>query len=89
MNYKQILPGEGWYFVHENPNDEPQKYTVYRVAVWALCEDGDVFGLIHPSGLPNKPGETPKLVTPPPIQGSYLHESELTSEQKAAYSKCT
>lgn len=63
-NYKQISPADGWYFVHENLNAEPQPYTVYRVAVWALSVESDVIGLVHAGGLPLERGQTPKLVTP-------------------------
>lgn len=82
--YNQITPADGWYFVHENVVDKDDKpYVVYRVAVWALDEENDVIGLIHASGLPLENTQTPKLIPPPPVQGSYLHESELSSVQSS------
>ncbi|WP_154723941.1 hypothetical protein [Vibrio cyclitrophicus] len=80
--YNQITSADGWYFVHENVVDKDDKpYVVYRVAVWALDEENDVIGLIHASGLPLDNTQTPKLISPPPVQGSYLHESELSIVQ--------
>jgi hypothetical protein len=87
MMYSQIVPTSDWYFVHENVDAKSKPYTVYPVAVWALSEGSDVIGLIHAGGLPVENGQTPKLITPPPIQGNYLHLSELTSEQLRCLSK--
>lgn len=75
-NCKQIVPAEGWFFVHKNTDNENKPYTVYPVVVWALSERNDVVGLIQ--ALVD--GQPPKFV-PPPSQGSYIHSSQLTNEQ--------
>jgi len=78
--YKQIIPAEDWFFVSK---DTGGKIVVFRVAAWALQEDGgDVVGLVgHVTSEPNR---TPRLIPVPPDGGLYKHLSELTiSELKA------
>ena len=65
--------GEGWFFVHADINGWP---TFSRIVVWATYESGETIGLV---GVTNSEH---RLVTPPPVEGSYIHWDELTEPQK-------
>jgi len=69
-----FIPAEsGWYFTHAgvSPKDPP---ALHRVAVWRIVED-QVIGLI---GLQ----DVGHLVTPPNVEGGYVHESAMSDEQR-------
>lgn len=85
---RQISPADGWYYL-ASITDLPtgRKTYVWRVAVWALEEDGRVRGFV---GVPTNSNTHGKwhgcLAGPPPCHiGEYKHESELTDIQKRAY----
>ncbi len=77
--YKQIIPATDWYFRHDNGPGEKVGATLYQLAAWALKEDGEIVGLVTVRGIENG---HPKLVTPPPVAGDYLHKEQLTDEEK-------
>lgn len=79
--YKQIIPATDWYFRHDNVPGVAGKSTVYQLAAWALKENGDIVGLV--TVRDPKSGQ-PKLVTPPPVVGDYLHKEQLTDEEMVA-----
>lgn len=81
MEYKTIIPATGWFFVHAN-SGTPKKFTVHRLAAWALTGAGEVIGLL-PVTAPVETNKTnAKLVSPPPIPGAYVHESDLTADMR-------
>ncbi|EJC7467077.1 methionyl-tRNA formyltransferase, partial [Salmonella enterica] len=45
---------------------------------WALKENGEVVGLV----TVRDDNGRPKLVTPPPVPGDYLHKEQLTDDEK-------
>lgn len=69
-SYKQIIPATDWYFRHDNVSGVAGKSTVYQLAAWALKENGEVVGLV----TVRDDNGRPKLVTPPPVPGDYLHK---------------
>ncbi|HDV8014480.1 TPA: methionyl-tRNA formyltransferase [Escherichia coli] len=77
-SYKQIIPATDWYFRHENVSGVAGKSTVYQLAAWALKENGEVVGLV----TVRDDNGRPKLVTPPPVLGDYLHKEQLTDDEK-------
>lgn len=77
--YKQIIPATDWYFRHDNVPGEKAEATLYQLAAWALKEDGEVVGLVTVRDIDNG---RPKLVTPPPVTGDYLHKDQLSDDEK-------
>ena len=79
--YKQIMPSTDWYFRHDHVEVCSTKSTVYQLAAWALTHDGEIVGLVTVRDV-----ETgrPKLVTPPPIAGDYLHREQLEADEVSA-----
>lgn len=77
-SYKQIIPATDWYFRHDNVSGVAGKSTVYQLAAWALKENGEVVGLV----TVRDDNGRPKLVTPPPVSGDYLHKEQLTDDEK-------
>lgn len=79
--YKQIMPSTDWYFRHDNVEGSSTKSTVYQLAAWALTHEGDIVGLVTVRDI-----ETgrPKLVTPPPVAGDYLHREQLEADEVLA-----
>lgn len=79
--YKQIMPSTDWYFRHDNVEGCSTKSTVYQLAAWALTNEGDIVGLVTVRDI-----ETgrPKLVTPPPVAGDYLHREQLEADEVLA-----
>lgn len=79
--YKQIMPSTDWYFRHDNVEGCSTKSTVYQLAAWALTHEGDIVGLVTVRDI-----ETgrPKLVTPPPVAGDYLHREQLEADEVLA-----
>ncbi|EBW9252706.1 TPA: methionyl-tRNA formyltransferase [Salmonella enterica subsp. enterica serovar Enteritidis] len=77
-SYKQIIPATDWYFRHDNVSGVAGKSTVYQLAAWALKENGEVVGLV----TVRDDNGRPKLVTPPPVLGDYLHKEQLTDDEK-------
>ncbi len=78
-SYKQIIPATDWYFRHDNVSGVAGKSTVYQLAAWALKENGEVVGLV----TVRDDNGRPKLVTPPPVPGDYLHKEQLTDDEKS------
>lgn len=84
--YKQISPADGWHFVSKDQvNGKP---TVFKVAAWALLEDGSsVIGLVGdvPGGGPNRESSShnmsARLVSVPPIEGEYKHVNSMTAAE--------
>ena len=80
MTYIAMMPATDWFFVHESPGgDAKRTHVVYHLAAWALKEDGKITGLVPVSDASVKNGLTAKLVTPPPIEGRYVHRDQLTA----------
>jgi len=81
MGIKAFSPCNDWFFVFE----DPQGNTVnYRLAGWAVCEEGNgdqvVVGMVPVEGggnSPVMPGQC-RLALVPPIAGIYKHASEIT-----------
>lgn len=71
-----------WFFVHENTGTK-KTHTVHHLAAWALTTDGKIVGLLPVSDPSVSHGTTAKLVTPPPVNGQYVHREQLTEEMKA------
>lgn len=71
---KQISPCSDWFYV--GPADD----IIFEVAAWALHDNGEVVGLIS-AGATND-NNIARLVTPPPVGGTYVHLSALTGDQK-------
>lgn len=89
----QIMPADNWFFVHQNvPGDSsPHGVTVYRLAAFALQDDGDTIGLVSPGPvLPRRPKglgstlQSAALASVPPVRGSYKYYHELTKDELAA-----
>lgn len=70
---KQISPCVDWFYV--GPDD-----LIFEVAAWALHDSGEVVGLIAAGATNDK--NIARLVTPPPVGGTYVHSSALTGDQK-------
>jgi len=77
--YKQIIPATDWYFRHDNVPGDKVKATLYQLAAWALKEDGDIVGLVT---IRDMGTGHPKLITPPPVPGDYLHKDQLSDDEK-------
>ncbi|WP_238554683.1 FitA-like ribbon-helix-helix domain-containing protein [Dickeya zeae] len=77
-NYVQIIPASDWFFRHDNVPGSKRRATVYQLAVWALRNDGKIVGLVT---VRDPETQQPKLVTPPPVQGDYLHRDQLSDEE--------
>ncbi|EAR1644331.1 methionyl-tRNA formyltransferase [Salmonella enterica] len=75
------MPSTDWYFRHDNVEGCSTKSTVYQLAAWALTNEGDIVGLVTVRDI-----ETgrPKLVTPPPVAGDYLHREQLEADEVLA-----
>jgi hypothetical protein len=82
MIIKNIVPCDGWYFTAPAPS-EHESPIVFKVAAWALYENGDVVGLVNASGATTREN-VGRLVAPPPIKGSYRSEDQLNTEQRTA-----
>lgn len=79
--YKQIISATDWYFRHDAPPGGGSLPVVYQIAAWALTDDGNVIGLVT---VRDPETGRPKLVSPPPIPGDYLHREQLTEQEIAA-----
>lgn len=67
----QIMPADGWYFIHANPTIQSDPPVVaHRLAAFAVTDDGRVFGLVGIAVTPVS-GRPPNLVSVPPVTGSY------------------
>ncbi len=80
--YTQILPAPDWFFVHGGPraSDPP---TVWHVAAWGLTPEGEAVGLVGAFGQDQgNAGMAPKLVSVPPVPGSYLHRDQLNETER-------
>jgi hypothetical protein len=87
--YKQIMPADGWHFVAKD--DTSERLIVYPLAGWALVDDGSaVIGLVGDvlGGGPKRESSSHKsmarLVSVPPIEGTYKHMSAMTQAELAA-----
>lgn len=86
MAFKSIISAADWVFV-VFPVQPFNELIVWRLAAWALTDEGDVAGLISvPGGGPEDKlmGANCRLVTPPPLRGVYKHMSELDQSEKTA-----
>lgn len=73
-NIVQITPCSGWFHVFTDDSGKPH---VTPVGAWGLTSSGDVVGLIPVQGSKsNNEPNYPRLVTPPPVGGRYLHETD-------------
>lgn len=72
MAIVQITPCVDWFYVAPD--------VIFRVAAWALYGNGDVVGLVSAGAVTEE--KQAMLISPPPIGGTYLHESKLSIEQK-------
>lgn len=82
-NYMQA---DGWYFVFENHQNDGYPAIFSRVVMWHQTENGSIIGLIsaYGTGFENL-DETPnRLVTPPPVKGTYVHWNEMTDADREA-----
>lgn len=66
----QITPAQDWFFVFKDVSTH-QSVTM-PLAVWTLYDDGTVGALVGNV-------DAPKLVTPPPVRGRFVHANELTT----------
>lgn len=81
---KLIIPAIDWFFVHKTSN-EP---IVWPLAAWALNEKGETVGLIAAFGAEQgKNHETPSLSVVPNLPGRYLHQSQLTAQERKLLAK--
>lgn len=90
MAYKMISPATDWFFV-VYPVAPRNELTVWRLATWALNEEGNVIGLVSALGGgqdDNVMGATCKLIPIPPLSGIYKHASELTADEAEAANSC-
>ncbi len=78
LHIKQLVPTSGWYWLGPEVENAPR--SRFPVAVWAQLETGEVVGLIS---VDMKQAVTDaniaRLVSPPPIGGSYVLEKDLPS----------
>lgn len=73
---QNLSPCDGWFYVaHDDGKD-----IIFRVAAWAVRDDGQVVGMISASGAVTDE-KIPRLVTPPSIGGMYLHRDSLSDSQ--------
>jgi len=75
---KSIAPSSGWYYVAKGVQNEE---IVFHVASWALTENNEVVGMIAAANATTK-DDMARLVMPPPIKGTYLHEDQLSEKQR-------
>ena len=73
-----LTPCTDWFYIGEDASTG--KLVIFRVAAWALRSDGDVVGMIAAATARTVENEA-RLVTPPPIGGSYYHRDSLTADQ--------
>lgn len=86
MGYKSVVAALDWVFV-VLPVPPGNELIVWRIAAWALSEQGDVVGLVSVRGGGQGDevmGKTCRLVAPPPLRGIYKHISELDQDEKTA-----
>jgi hypothetical protein len=83
LTYKTIIPSTDWFFVQK---ELPSGPNVMRVAAWALTEEGEVIGLLGPIA-PWQKDPHARLVPPPPVEGTYLHLSQLTDKERESAAK--
>lgn len=84
MSYKTLVPAQDWVCV-VFPVAPRNELVVWRVAVWALTEEGEVVGLISvPGGGEDDEvmGKTCGLIPPPPLRSVYKHISELDKNEQ-------
>ncbi len=74
MSHKFInsCQADNWYFRLKGVNGT--HFT--RVVVWATTESGEVIGLVS---VTNDSG---CLTVPPPVNGTYVHVSDMSNEEK-------
>lgn len=78
MKLTGLIPATDWFFVFSlEAEEDGRKYSVQRLAAWALTEEGEVTGLVSVSD-PRREGLTARLIAPPPEKGQYLHLDQLT-----------
>lgn len=79
MKYTGMMPATDWFFVHKIEGGGTKRtHTVHHLAAWAITDEGKITGLVPVSDTRIQNGLTAKLVTPPPIEGSYVHREQLT-----------
>jgi hypothetical protein len=78
IRFTSLCPCADWFYTATGSQDEP---IVFRVAAWALQDNGDVIGLVSASSATTN-ANVSRLVGPPPIGGRYVHESQLTPQQR-------
>ncbi len=80
MKLQSIAPANGWYFTAW---DQEGRGVIFKVAVWATTESGEVVGLIAATNMISKQG-VPSLVMPPTAfaRWTYTPEEGLTQEQR-------
>lgn len=79
MNYKQIIPCDGWFYAGDS---EGVGDVLIRVAAWALTDEGRVIGLIPGRDDPKDRLGTPVLEEPSDFPGTYIYYDNLTLEQQ-------
>lgn len=73
-----ITPAHDWFFVFKDvTTNQPVAMTI---AVWALYDDGTVGALVGNV-------DAPKLVTPPPVRGRFVHTTELREQDVKSSSR--
>ena len=78
-NIISTTQADNWFFYHNDQIAGSNKFTFHRVAVWVTYENGDTVGLVS---VNLKANQGQRLVTPPTVEGGYIHWNELTEEQK-------
>lgn len=90
--YKQITPASDWFFVSKYKDKTTNMPIVFRIVAWATTNDklsvpiGLIGEFITGGSDDAAISKIPRLVSVPPIQGSYKHLSSLTEEEKIANS---
>ncbi|WP_301255418.1 hypothetical protein [Eleftheria terrae] len=78
--FSSLSPCSDWFYAAKGTRDE---CIVFRIAAWALTEEGEAVGLVSASSATTS-ANVSCLVAPPPIGGRYLHVSQLDEEQRNA-----
>lgn len=88
MKIKALVPADGWFFTHETAGGTP---NILRLAVWAVIDgkDGDdqVVGMIGVIGGGDNSvlNGTLRLVSVPPVTGTYKHLDDFTPDEQMAF----
>lgn len=77
--YKSIAGAAGDWFYVQTVNVKNNDPIVFRVAAWALTEDGRVVGLVATGGGSQVANVSPRLFSAasPGVEGDYFHRSQL------------